>query len=173
MRTCLRDRRFGATPMRHRRLAIIVAPLAVVCLAAVGLRLAGVPYSYSQTIRSGDAAIPYVAEFNALFPKSDRFISHFTGTNGTPTWNSEAELYGRYVLTMQMQISLNRLHNRITSCSKPTFFLEEVTSVTPRPDGGADVGSGQGLTFGLPEWNHLVRSGGDFNVLGVKLRKNS
>ena len=109
-----------------------------------------------------------------LFPGSLHFISYYTGTHGNPIWNSKAGLYGHYILTMQMPITLEGWgRDRIGSHDSPTFFLVEVQSILPFPNGQTSINCGDTqITFGLSEWEKLVESGGDLSVLGVKVKKD-
>src|SRR5436190_2232922 len=100
----------------------ILSPLLGVSVVILCLH----PFSYSRSIESGTASIRYVQEFQRTFPNSSHSISYFTGTHGSPTWQSEALVHERYTVTMVMPIRLNSLRNRISSFDQPQFHLVEV-----------------------------------------------
>jgi hypothetical protein len=129
---------------------------------------------YTRAVESGRTDIEQVRQFDRLFPGATHFISYYTGTNGNPTWNSKAGLHGRYVLTMQIPISLSGLgRSQVRSNGTPTFILTEVQNITSLPGGQTSiVYSGNQITFGFLEWNKLVESNGDLSVLGITIKIN-
>jgi hypothetical protein len=155
----------GLTALSSRRwVAAVVIPLAGLLIFVGWI---GVPYSPASAITSGRAKIPCVQQFDRLFPSAEHFISYFTGTHGPSTWNAEVGLYGRYLLTMQVPIGLNAMHNRITSYGQPLFVLAEVKSVS-----GSVVTNAGGMSFGPGEWQRVVDAGGDLSVLGMAMVKD-
>ena len=58
-----------------------------------------------------------------------------TMANGKPTWNSRVGLYGRYILTMQIEIVFDESRTSVVTFGDPQFTLEEIKRIT-KQDGG-------------------------------------
>ncbi len=134
---------------------------------------------YGQTVINGRRTIPYAQQFSELFTNRQEFISYYTGAFGPQTWNSKAGLYGRYVLSMQMRIRMDKTGTNIVNFEPPSFLLREITRIrnSPKDPGGG----GQLLLDGVPqstrrfsaaEWEQLVKSRGDLSVLGFQVDTN-
>lgn len=129
---------------------------------------------YQAALRDGQQAIPYARDFTRLFPEARSFFSYYTGEYGPTTWNSEVAVYGRYELTLQVEVSLDSPRRRVVGFKEPAFYLVEVTEVRMREGGGAHISHGDTqLTFGKDKWTKVVEAGGDLAVLGLKLIKNA
>lgn len=125
---------------------------------------------YDKTIANAIDLDDHVKSFNSLFPKTNNFISYYTGEYGSSIWNSEVGLHDRYVLTMQFKIAINRDESKIKRTSEPDFHLVEVFDVSTFPNGTASIRYGSlQLEFGDKEWGKIVDSGGDFSVIGANL----
>lgn len=122
--------------------------------------------NYDKTVAHGTTSIPSAAQFKALFPKSKHFISYYI-RGGSPKWNSKAGIAGRYVLTMQIPITLDRAIGRVTKYESPEFFLNEVISVLQGPDGRFSIRYGRNIRFGMDDWQRFVASGGDLSIFGI------
>jgi hypothetical protein len=148
-----------------------IPTLFVLASAAAGCGTSGRD-DYARTVASAIGTEPNVRSFDALFPNGEHFISYFTGLAGQPLWNSKAGLYGRYVLTMQFDVALDRKAGTLTASGQPEFHLVEVESITALPDGRAEIRYGPTQEqFGPVEWRKLVESGGDLSVLGIDVKK--
>jgi hypothetical protein len=149
----------------HLKHAIIVL---VLLLASCGRNSA----NYQQAVSNGLTSEPDVVAFNNMFSTTDHFISYYTGEYGTPRWNSKALIHGRYVLTMQFDVTIDSSGTHIKSASPLFFNLTEVTSVTPLASGQTEIRYGDGLQFGPNEWSILQQNGGDLSSLGIQVKKN-
>lgn len=125
------------------------------------------------TQHSGLRDIPFVAEFDRLYPGADHSISYYTGTHGSTTWNSTVGLHGRYVLSLHCGITLNRTRTRVVTYGKPTFYLKEVTRVQAGDGGQTLISSGEQVKFGLDQWRKLVEAGGDLRALGIEVKTDA
>ena len=124
--------------------------------------------NYPKTISDGLTSVPFAAEFAALFPQARHTISYFTGEYGPPTWNSETGIANRYVLTMQIPVTLDRTACRVTSYGTPHFSLNEITAVSLLPDGRRFMTShGRNIEFGVSEWQSFRERRGDLSVFGI------
>jgi len=129
----------------------------------------------AATVSNTTATEPNVKAFNSLFTKTTNFISYFTGDFGQPRWNSIAGIHGRYELTMQFDVDVNRTNSTLRSKTDPQFFLVEIQSIDLLPDGRVSIGYNP-LTqhkFGTKEWEILIRASGDFKSIGINLIKDS
>src|SRR5437660_1287689 len=129
---------------------------------------------YAEALKDGKKTIPYAREFNELFPKAWNFYSYYTGEARTPVWNSMVGLYGRYTLTMRVDVSFDKSRKKVVSYGKPKFQLLEVEEIEPLPQGRAEIHlrtEGQ-RDFGEEEWKKLVEAKGDFEAIGITLIKD-
>jgi hypothetical protein len=157
--------------VRRRLFSLLTARSLLPCTAVVAL-LCLRPFSYSRAVQSCKASNTYVQEFERTFPDSSHSIGYFMGTHGRPTWKSEALLYERYTLTMEIPVRLNTLHNRISSFEQPRFQLLEVERVSSMPGGQMAIEHGRTqLKFGVREWQRVVASG-DLDQLGIHIDKD-
>jgi hypothetical protein len=141
---------------------------AIICL--IGCNSPGseknVAEDYDKSLADGLTSLKDASQFEKLFPKSEHFISYYTG-DGTHIWNSKAGLYGRYVLSMQVEIKIDRNTHKVSANGEPKFYLNEVTSVKQLPDGRASISyDGAQVTFGREKWQLLIQRNGDLSVLG-------
>jgi len=116
--------------------------------------------------------IPLLRAFKSRFPDSRHFISYITGKDGSTTWNSKAALFGRYVLQMRVSVNIDRDTFKVRLDSEPAFELKEITAITALPDGRQQVFYGKNITFDADGWKRLEASDGDFETLGIKLKKD-
>lgn len=131
--------------------------------------------NYHKAVESGRKKIAVVSEIESLFPDSvQNFIGHDGGSFSDPmTWNTEVLLYDRYVLTMQVDVRVDRSFSTVTEVlSAPQFWLIETLQVTPIPGGGWDAINGKNWTFGIDEWEDLVAANGRFESIGISLQHN-
>ncbi len=129
---------------------------------------------YNKALESGKKEIPYVPEFIRLFPNSIHFYSYYTGEAGSPTWNSKAGLFGRYVLTMQIPVTFDSTRTTVKSYGAPKFYFVEMTRITPYANGSADIRYRPAAqrNFGEAEWKKFVEANGDWSVLDIKVVKD-
>ena len=111
-----------------------------------------------------------------VFPSTDHFFStyEFNGKDSVlrKTFVTEAYFGGRYQLTMQADIELDRNDKVITKLwSQPTFVLRELESVeTPQGFYHPDVPRWRREDrFNLEAWNKVVAADGDFSVIGITI----
>ena len=111
-----------------------------------------------------------------VFPSTDHFFStyEFNGRDSVlrKTFVTEAYFGGRYQLTMQADVELDRNDKVITKLrSEPTFVLRELESVeTPQGFYHPDVPRWRREDrFDLEAWNKVVAADGDFSVIGITI----
>ncbi len=84
-------------------------------------------------------------------------------------------LYGRYVLELQIKVTLDSTRAKITDYKEPKFFLVEYAQVFKLADGSGRWASITGPThaqFGNEAWSKIVEKGGDLSVLNVPIKKD-
>ena len=89
-------------------------------------------------------------------------------------WNTEVYFDGRYCLTMQVIVKVDRQFSKIVEVvGEPKFYLIETESVELLKDGrvAANAGSQQ-YEFGLSDWNKVVAAKGDLSAIGIHLKRN-
>jgi len=133
--------------------------------------------NYTQAVKSGFKKIPEAMQVERLFGEADHFIS-YSGPHVPQNWYTEVFFYGRYVLTMQVEVKTNSAFSEVTEVvGEPKFYLVEVKEIEGvSPDGtgwpGASFnGSGQ-RTFGLTDWKKIYDAKGDLSVIGITIHKD-
>jgi hypothetical protein len=130
---------------------------------------------YRLAVADGKAAIAAVRELVQIWPDARHSITHYTGEAGPTFWQSHVPLYGRYVLSVQIPITIDRGRGKVVGSGDPVFILEEIAGVKFDPATREETIT-QGdvnVTFGKAEWSKVVRAKGALDVLGVKIRKES
>ena len=122
----------------------------------------------SRATDNGVTEIKAVREFESLFPDSYHFISYYKGEKGTPAWNSKIGLHGRYVLTVQFPIEFDETRLHPSKSGAAQFHLLELDEIN---ENGTSYTSHQ-LRFGAAEWDKLMKSGGNFEVIGYPMIKD-
>ena len=142
--------------------ACVLATLAAACDLRTPSTMAT---AVSNTVKSDHNVI----SFERLYPGSEHFISYYTGTYGQSRWNSKTLIHGRYELTMQFDIDIDRAGTTLTSIEPPQFWLNKRHHVQRLPDGRLSISYApdEGANFGATEWQKLVAANGDLSVLGI------
>lgn len=131
------------------------------------------PRNYSKALEHGLATVPAAREFQELFPGAHNSYAYYAGVKNTPELQCQTLLYGRYELTLQIEVKFDGERAKVISYGEPRFFLKEVQSVTPLSDGRFYISAGElQFRFGPQEWQKVYDAHGDFSVLGVKLVKD-
>jgi hypothetical protein len=68
--------------------------------------------SYDQAIKSGKANIQPIRELVQFWPEAHHLITHYTGQAGPTFWQSAIPLFKRYMLTVQIEITLDETRTR-------------------------------------------------------------
>ncbi len=126
---------------------------------------------YEAAVQSGFVVMPETLQIEELFGEADHFITHYGFPQETHTWNSEVYFYGRYVLTMQAKVQMDKEFRRVEKVVvAPVFYLNEIRSVDFDHNGqiGCRYGGTQ-TNFGIDKWHKLYKAKGDFSVLGLKV----
>lgn len=128
---------------------------------------------YSKALDHGLTTIPVARQFQELYPGSHNSYAHYAGVENTPELQCQTLLYGRYELTLQIEVKFDDQRVKVISFGEPRFFLKEVQSVTPLSDGRFYISAGElQMRFGAREWEKIFNAHGDVSVLGVKLVKD-
>jgi hypothetical protein len=133
---------------------------------------------HAKSVRFGVDNDPVVMGFAALFGSQKNvghWICYYDGYGGDPEWRSFCILFDRYALTLAFDIKVNRTNKSFTRTSPVKLYLLEVTSVEVSKDQDIGISCKFGEQWVIEEsqWLELVESGGDFDQIGIKLKKNS
>lgn len=128
--------------------------------------------AYQNLVQSGMKEINYASQMDDLFKDTDHFVGSNISVKGTRKWNSEAFLYGRYVLTMQIGVFVSKDGRHVEKTDDdPTYRLIEVQKVTIK-NGIFETDFSNQWTFGKEEWEKINKSQGDFSKAGIKIQKD-
>ena len=117
--------------------------------------------------------VPHLKEFLVLFPNAIvRYLS-FADAD-FPSLSITTTLHDRYEFNMRIPVTYSEDNQKILGYGSPRCHLLEIESVARRGDvlGGTSGGDLQ-KHFGEEEWKALVKSKGDFSVLGYELNKDA
>jgi hypothetical protein len=127
---------------------------------------------YKGAVKDGFVKVPQACQIEKLVGEADHFISYHGSRDIPQEWNSEVYFAGRYSLTMQVIVKVDRKFSRITEVvGEPTFYLDELVAIDAM-DGTDCAAYGEHWVFGLHDWNKVVKAKGDFSAIGIKLKRN-
>jgi hypothetical protein len=145
--------------------ALVTAGLfiAVVATWLVVRRFGG----YDGAVASGRTSIPQVREFESLFKDPRHGIMYYTGVYGTPTWESKAGVFGRYIVVMQLPVRVSALGADVTPAGEPDFHMVEVAQITEKQGGQTEITyTGNQRRFDKQLWKRVVESR-DLSLIGI------
>lgn len=129
------------------------------------------PAGYNRAVLDGLAKIPEASQIDEIFGKKN--VDHFIGYSGDRndcTWTTHVCFGGRYELTMQVDVQVNREFDEIVKVlGEPEFHLVKVRKIT-EDTMGAFYDSRFGKTHGhfdKKKWRLLYNAGGDFTAIGI------
>lgn len=147
--------------------ALIGALIVVVCVATYVL------WSSEPTpediVSANRGSYPVISEFYGAFPEAFSYVSHARAGYGPRVWNSTAPIHGRYVLTLQFEIEIDK-NCKIVSSKQPMWYLREVSRVDRDQSGRESIYYGHQEQFGADRWYRFIHEGRDVRVLGVDPR---
>ena len=128
---------------------------------------------YKGAVKDGFDKIPQSKEIEELLGDADHFISYSGNRSVGQDWNTKVYFAGRYCLTMQVEVKVDRRFSRITKVTgQPKFYLVETIRVDLNRNGTVGALHGQGYQFGPEDWKKVVAAKGDFSVIGIHLKLN-
>jgi hypothetical protein len=127
---------------------------------------------YNEAMQHALVKVPYARDFKKTFPTSCESFGSFTGERGPPTLICKGALYGRYILTMHIEVKFDSSRTEVISYGRPKFHLEEVIRITALPDGRVGILSQTLRDFDDEPWKTTVEHGGDFSCVGTDLKKD-
>ncbi len=143
--------------------------IAIVLLTASCNRMS----DYKNTVRSGIATLPWPKQMEELFGEGDHFITHYGFDSQPKQWNTEVFFWGRYEITLQVDVAIDYGKNAVTkSTTQPKFYVTEIARVEALPDDRVTAYSGNGWELNETQWSKLVAAKGDWSVLGISLMTN-
>jgi hypothetical protein len=146
-------------------------------LATLGFNLsggcakAGSDSDYNEAVSSGQTTIPLVVAFEKLYPGSNHFISHYNVKGGYRLWKSEAWLFDRYNIWMEIpDIKFDASDRKVVSWGSARFGVTEYTEVNKQL---GFTKSGQAIFFDLDRWKVLEAAKGDLPSIGITVNKHA
>ena len=125
--------------------------------------------NHTEIYESASETLPWAVQIEKIFGDSDHFITGLTPTETSPVWNTEVFFGGRYSLTMQVDVNVDYIDQKVMPKSDPVFYLFEFVEVVESGNGQVTSTIGKQMTFGLEEWRLLFQSSGDFSLIGFEL----
>lgn len=125
---------------------------------------------YIKAVRSGFKLIPEAQQIEEILGDSDHFISYNGSLELGNEWNTEVFFGGRYCLTMQVPVKMDRAFDRVLAVLGPAKFdLVEIERIDD--DGLVRYNPKAERRFTATEWAKIYKAKGDFSVIGIKLKK--
>jgi hypothetical protein len=115
---------------------------------------------HKEIVAKGIQQVPIVADFDRLYPGSEHFVTHFTEAEGPPVWRSEAGIYGRYILDLELPIDIDKKKN-VKPRGDWTLKLREVREIGSLPDGRLNILMGETFPIKPNDWERIKQNSGD------------
>lgn len=127
---------------------------------------------YKEAVKSGRRQIPEANQIEELFGESDHFIGYHGDRSIGNDWNTEVHFYGRYALTMQVDVKMPTDFNQVEAVlGEPKFYLIEVGKVRKSDTGQIGANIVNDFKFNLDDWKKVYKAKGDFGVIGLDIKK--
>lgn len=127
-------------------------------------------------LRSGYRMIPQAREIDELLGPAEHSVANEgdeTDEGVKEEWISDVYFGSRYELVMTVGIRVDRRSSRVSKVlGPPSFILHEIRSVEMSLGGPADLMYGDQRQFSATDWEAVVRSKGDFSVIGVEIKND-
>lgn len=149
------------------RNCVLIALLAITSSCRDGLT------EHRHAIQSGMAVLPWPKQIEGLFGEADHFITHYNLDRGPKAWNTAVGLFGRYRLTLQVEVNIDYQKSIVLgNATNPIFYLFEIESI--KKENGRIVGANfsNQWTFDAVSWKKLYESNGDWSTIGIPLKQN-
>jgi hypothetical protein len=157
---------FGTESVFKRRLGLVLLMGSLGLLGACGAD------RMQDAVSNARREISFAREFDTLYPGAKGFFSYYTGEKGPTTWNSKVGLFGRYILTMQVRVTMDADRIHVISHQDPSFFLMEVSQINPLGEGRVAINYGDTVRFTKDKWAVLVEKKGDLSALEIEVLKD-
>lgn len=150
-----RTRRRG----RNGLIALLAALSLIVCASPIAYiaYVFPTPAKYARAIEHGRRTIPLARQFEERFPTCEHFISYYTGSFGSPQWNSEVVLDGRIRIMVQFAIRVTRGGREVEAVGKPEFVGYEFTTQIQSDGRRYETPGERGRQFDEQRWGRFFR----------------
>ena len=148
-------------------------------LTAMSLQAAGILKElecHDQVVQHGIETLILPKEVESLFGSTnvDHFISSFGSKTDAPMWNSVAYFSERYLLSLQVPISIDYDKCRLIGATNSAMVqINEVTKVEISKSGIAGATMNGQWRLNENEWKWLVENKGDWSVVKVPILTNA
>jgi hypothetical protein len=119
--------------------------------------------------QSAKRTIPIALDIEEFYRKDvSHFITHF-GMPGNKFWNTEVFFGGRYVLSLQVPVTVDHQRDTVNAVGPSVLVLTEIQKVVRLENGNAQASTGRSWTFDETDWTNIAEYGViDFSRVGVK-----
>ena len=163
--------------MRILHLAILALCSAALLGCSRHPSILGESECYVRVVQHGVQTLGFPKEMEVLLGSTnvDHFISGFGSQSLTPLWNSVGYFAGRYVVALQVPITIHYDHCKVVSVSLSMMVVQinEVTAVEFTKSGIADAIMRGQWRLSSSEWDRLVQSKGDWRMVQVPIMTNA
>jgi hypothetical protein len=156
-----------------RLLSLLLAPLVLIngCGPSNSL-LVEMEKLNNELVSKAESDIPAVRELHALFPFAATKLYSERFKKGTSSIQVTDVIFDRYLLTMDVNIEVDRNARSITSYGTPMITLVEVTSFVVLEDGRLKSEYGVNYRISPQQWEKIIKAGGQFSVAGFEVNTN-
>lgn len=116
---------------------------------------------------NGVSMVQPAMQMEELYDDCRHYITY--GQNRVALFNSVAYFGDRYKLTMQVPVEI-RSKTSGSTIGEPSFYLNEISTITVSPSGQVEATISRNLDFGNSEWAKVYKSNGDFSKLGFIIK---
>jgi hypothetical protein len=131
---------------------------------------------HDKVVQQGTNSLRFAREVNSLFGPTnvDHSISSFGSRTFSPTWDSVAYFAGRYILELQVPISIDYQKCRLIGVMGELFVqINEVVKVDLSSSGIAGATEQGQWRLNEGQWDRLVSTHGDWSAVNVPILTNA
>ncbi len=137
---------------------LILRVVALVLVCGCNSDLGNLTASHAAAVSNGLVVMPQAKEFASAFPGSAHYISRYSGDFGSPTWQSQTVVGGRFLLSLSIDIELSTDRKTVVGWDDVRFNLEPIESISMDATGSFAAQSGQSTAFGQQEWEQFLNT---------------
>jgi hypothetical protein len=124
----------------------------------------------ASVLASARQSVAFAREFDQLFSGG-----HTSAGEGRFGWvyDFEVGLYGRYVIQSRVPLTVETNTMTVVTSGPPVIYVREIARIIAPPDGGGSATfTTNQAQLGAAEWRKLIKSRGDFTVVGYTMVTN-
>jgi hypothetical protein len=164
----MKSRAFTILSALSRLLGVAVVVIIVATLAS-GCKRTGKTVNNASVVSSAEAKIPVVKQFTRHAPSP---IHYVTQREDGLMLTSKAGYFGRYILTMQLKITVDKNGNEIEHWETPRFWLNEVHEIERLPGERFSIRYRDQVEFSEEDWREFLDEG-DQSAVGKLMKRDN